>query len=99
MIPEWARRARGGWKYTGEARPPFAQKPRPGQESVWDYPRPPRIDPVMKEVIVRVGPTIVGRSTGCLRVLETASPPTVYMPPNDIAQGLLEPAGDQHQQL
>ena len=38
-------RARAGWKHRGEGRPSWAVAPGPGQESVWDYPRPPRIDP------------------------------------------------------
>ena len=31
------------WQHTGRQRPAFAIEPAPGQESVWDYPRPPRI--------------------------------------------------------
>ena len=42
--PEWARRARSMWQYRGQVRPPFAVVPALGQESVWDYPRPPRIE-------------------------------------------------------
>ena len=42
-IPDWVKRARSGWPYDGRVRPPFAVEPGPGQESVWDYPRPPRL--------------------------------------------------------
>ena len=92
MIPDWARRGRGGWQYDGRARPPFAVEPAAGQESVWDYPRPPRLEPEPRLVVIRVGDVIVGRSNACLRVLETASPPTIYMPPADLVPACLEGA-------
>src|SRR6478735_8665533 len=92
MIPDWARRGRGGWQYDGRTRPPFAIAPGPGEESVWDYPRPPRLEPEPRTVVVRVGDVLVGRSRACVRVLETASPPTIYMPPGDLVPGGLEAA-------
>ena len=68
------------WQYTGEKRPPFAEAPGPSQESVWDYPRPPVLDRCDKEVIVGEGSQVIGRTLSALRVLETASPPTYYLP-------------------
>ena len=62
------------------------------QESVWDYPRPPRIEADHREFIVRVGNVEVARTRRALRVLETASPPTVYIPPSDVATEYLQPA-------
>jgi uncharacterized protein (DUF427 family) len=91
-IPDWARRARAHWRYRGQERPPFALEPGPGQESVWDYPRPPRIDRVSGEVLVRHGGVVLARSARALRVLETASPPTVYLPPDDVTPHVLVPA-------
>ena len=82
----------GGWRYHGRVRPPFAVEPTPGQESVWDYPRPPCIDAEPREVIVRVGDAEVARTRSALRVLETASPPTVYIPRSDVATEYLQPA-------
>jgi len=82
----------GGWRYYGRVRPPFAAAPAPGQESVWDYPRPPRIEAEPREVIVRVGDVEVARTRRALRVLETASPPTVYIPRADVAMEYLQPA-------
>ena len=79
-------------RYDGRVRPPFAVEPGTGQESVWDYPRPPRLAAEPREVIVRVGTVIVGRSVNCLRVLETASPPTIYLPPGDVDRAHLEPS-------
>jgi uncharacterized protein (DUF427 family) len=95
MIPEWARRARGAWTHTGRSRPPFAIPPGPGQESVWDYPRPPAIDPIASEVVVRAGTVVIARSTACVRVLETASPPTIYIPPADVVMADLVPASGE----
>ena len=40
------------WTHTGKARPAFADEPEPGQESVWDYPRPPALKPDARRVIV-----------------------------------------------
>jgi uncharacterized protein (DUF427 family) len=82
----------GGWRYYGRVRPEFAVEPGPDQESVWDYPRPPRIEADHREVIVRVGNVEVARTRRALRVLETASPPTVYIPPSDVATEYLQPA-------
>ena len=80
------------WHNTGKARPAFAQTPGPGQESVWDYPRPPVV--VADGRLVRV--TFDGReiavTSRALRILETASPPTFYLPGDDIDMSLLAPA-------
>ena len=84
--------APGGWRYHGQQRPPFAIAPGPGEESVWDYPRPPRIEPVLREVVVRAGEVEIARTRGALRVLETASPPTVYIPRADVVTAYLHPA-------
>jgi uncharacterized protein (DUF427 family) len=73
----------------GTERPPFAREPGPGQESVWDYPRPPRIEASPREVVVRAGGVEIARTRRALRVLETASPPTYYLPPDDLLAGAL----------
>lgn len=77
------------WRYTGQDRPVFAEAPGPGQESVWDYPRPPRLVPYAREVVVRVGDLEIARTRRALRMLETASPPTIYLPFADARQDLL----------
>lgn len=77
------------WTFKGQQRPAFADEPGPGQESVWDYPRPPALVPSGRLVEVRDGPVMLARSQRCVRVLETASPPTWYLPPEDIETGLL----------
>jgi uncharacterized protein (DUF427 family) len=82
--PEWAKRARLTWHYRGQQRPPFAVVPGPGQESVWDYPRPPRLEPDNREVIVCAGVHEIARTRRAMRLLETASPPGFYLPPDDV---------------
>ncbi len=72
------------WKHRGQHRPEFAEEPGPGQESVWDYPRPPVLDRTDALVEVFAGDTLIARSDSALRVLETASPPTVYLPPDAV---------------
>jgi uncharacterized protein (DUF427 family) len=81
-----------GWMHAGRARPSFATVPGPGQESVWDYPRPPRLHDDQREVIVRADDVLVARTMRAIRVLETASPPTFYVPFADIEPGVLVPA-------
>ena len=64
--------------------------PGPGQESVWDYPRPPRIEPTDRRVRVELGGVSIGDTTRALRVLETSQPPAFYLPPEDVAREHLE---------
>lgn len=84
--PAWLSRARSGWKYRGASRPSFAVEPKEGQESCWDYPRPPGIVPSDRAVVVRTldGATELARTRVALRVCETASPPTWYIPAADV---------------
>jgi uncharacterized protein (DUF427 family) len=89
-IPPAIRRARAQWQFTGKARPGFAVEPRQGQESVWDYPRPPRVERDQRRVQVIVDSVTVADSRRAQRVLETASPPTFYIPPDDVHFELLE---------
>jgi len=89
-IPDWASQARAKWKNTGQRRPPFALEPGPGQESVWDYPRPPRLDSDDREVTVHFGTDLIARTRAAYRLLETAGPPTFYLPPADVDMNFLE---------
>jgi uncharacterized protein (DUF427 family) len=59
------------------------------QESVWDYPRPPRVEPASKHIKVVVGGHTIAETTGALRVLETSHPPVYYIPPEDVQTELL----------
>jgi uncharacterized protein (DUF427 family) len=60
-------------------------------ESVWDYPRPPAVVSCERRVRVQVGGETVADSTRALRVLETASPPTIYVPRTDVGDEFLLP--------
>jgi uncharacterized protein (DUF427 family) len=71
---------------------PVRIEPGPGQESVWDYPRPPRVERSAKRVVVVLGGVEVCRTTSALRVLETSHPPNWYLPVRDWVAGSLEPA-------
>ncbi|WP_375456833.1 DUF427 domain-containing protein [uncultured Methylobacterium sp.] len=64
---------------------------RPGQESVWDYPRPPRLEPVAARLTVVLGGRTIAETVAGFRVLETSHPPTYYFPPGDVAEGVLGP--------
>ncbi len=66
--------------------------PGPGQESVWDYPRPPRLERTARRLrVVFAGRTIVDTTAGW-RVLETSHPPVYYVPPADTDSSVLVPA-------
>ncbi|WP_119169319.1 DUF427 domain-containing protein [Algihabitans albus] len=67
-------------------------EPGPGQESVWDYPRPPRLEPVAERLQVLFNGVLVADTTQGFRVLETSHPPTYYIPPADVQTKLLKPA-------
>jgi len=59
---------------------------------VWDYPRPPALAPDSREVVVRWGHLEVARTTRAIRVLETAHPPSFYLPWQDVARDLFRQA-------
>lgn len=63
----------------------------PGQESVWDYPRPPRVEPVGSRVVIRLGGRVIVDTRDVVRVLETSHPPVYYVRVRDFADGALVP--------
>ncbi len=70
---------------------PRPHPPGPGQESVWEYPRPPRMERVSKRIEVVFAGEVIARTRTPFRVLETSHPPTYYIPPEDVRMDLLEP--------
>lgn len=68
-------------------------KPGPDQESVWDYPRPPLVQPTPKHIEVVFGGDVIAETTHALRVLETSHPPVYYIPLEDVTVGSLVPSG------
>ncbi|MBQ3357299.1 MAG: DUF427 domain-containing protein [Microbacterium sp.] len=73
-------------------RRPLPVTPAPGQESVWDYPRPPRVEPVTERVTIRLGGELIADTHRAMRVLETSHPPVYYVPIADFAPGALTDA-------
>ncbi|MBS44471.1 MAG: hypothetical protein CMH83_15170 [Nocardioides sp.] len=79
------------------ARRPAPVPPGPGQESVWDYPRPPALEPSSETVEVVLGGVVVASTNRSFRVLETSHPPTYYLPAEAFLDGALRPtAGASH---
>ncbi len=85
----WLQKARESWKNRGNKRPPFAIEPKEGQRSVWDFPRPPGIEKISKHIVVNYQGKAIADSRDTLAVLETASPPTYYIPRGDINMSAL----------
>ncbi len=67
----------------------IAQK-LPGQESVWDYPRPPRVEATNKHIQVIFNGEIIADTRIAWRVLETSHPPVYYISPEDISMHYLQ---------
>ncbi|MCR9144620.1 MAG: DUF427 domain-containing protein [bacterium] len=66
--------------------------PGPGQESVWDYPRPPRLEATPKRLQVFFADDLIADTARGYRVLETSHPPTYYIPRADVKMERLRPA-------
>lgn len=92
LTASWLDAARAHWNWRGQTRPPFAIVPGPGQVSVWDFPRPPRLVHDSREVVIRWGDVPVARTSRAVLVLETAHPPSFYIPWADVACDLLHPS-------
>lgn len=71
---------------------PIPIKPRAGQESVWDYPRPPRLEAVEKRIEIDFAGLRIVDAPRCFRVLETSHPPVYYVAPGAVLPGVLQPA-------
>jgi uncharacterized protein (DUF427 family) len=64
----------------------------PGQESVWDYPRPPSAEVSGRRVVVELGGRVIATTDRAVRVCETSHPPVYYVPREDVADGVLQRA-------
>ncbi|MDZ4828076.1 MAG: DUF427 domain-containing protein [Actinomycetota bacterium] len=63
------------------------------QESVWDYPRPPRLERTDAHLVVVLGGVTIADTRAAYRVLETSHPPNYYFPPGDLLDGAVEASG------
>jgi len=70
---------------------PVPDVPGPGQESVWDYPRPPRVEEVAVPITIELGGQVIASTARAWRVLETSHPPTYYLPREAFGEGVLVP--------
>ncbi len=77
--------------FFGSFQRPQPIKPTASEESVWDYPRPPAVDPRSERVIVRLGGQVIADTTDAVRVLETSHPPVYYLPMDSFTDGVLVP--------
>lgn len=68
-------------------------RPGPGQESVWDYPRPPIIELTARRIQVLLAGEMIADTTRALRALETSHPPVYYIPLEDITSATLTSNG------
>ena len=59
-------------------------EPGPGQESVWDYPRPPRLEESNKHIKIIFNGVVIAETKRAKRILETSHPPVYYIPPEDM---------------
>lgn len=65
--------------------------PKPGQRSVWDFPRPPAVERTQRQVEITLSGGLICRTTDVVLVLETSHPPTWYLPTRSFAPGVLRP--------
>ena len=65
-------------------------EPGPGQESVWDYPRPPKLEQTSKHIRVVFNGETIADSNRPIRVLETSHPPVYYIPHQDVKMHYLK---------
>ncbi len=61
-------------------------------EDVWQYPRPPAIDPSEEHVVIELGGRVLADTRSAVRVLETSHPPTYYLPMDDVDTTMLREA-------
>lgn len=90
-LPPWAVTSRASWTNRGAERPSFAEAPTEGQESVWDYPRPPALIADARRVRVIFEGRVVAETRSALRLLETSHAPTFYLPRGDVDMSCFKP--------
>ena len=64
-------------------------------ESVWDYPRPPRLEPTSRLLRIVHGGVVIAETCRALRILETSHPPVYYLPQADIRMDRLQPSAQR----
>ncbi len=59
--------------------------PNAGQESVWEYPLSPRLEPTTKHIQITLNEVVIADTRRAVRYLEQGHPPSYYVPPEDVA--------------
>lgn len=83
---------RGSNSGSARAHGPVRVEPGPEQESVWDYPRPPRVEESSRHLKVVFNGVVIAETERAKRVLETSHPPVYYFPPEDVQMACLKEA-------
>ena len=65
----------------------------PGQESVWDYPRPAIAEATGRHIRIEHRGVVIAETHAAVRTLETSHPPSYYLPPADIRMSTLRRSG------
>ena len=73
---------RAAWRSAPRPKP---EPKGPGEESVWDFPRPPAVEDVGSRITVSFAGEVVADTLRAIRVVETAGAPVYYLPPQDVA--------------
>ncbi|MEM6538636.1 MAG: DUF427 domain-containing protein [Pseudomonadota bacterium] len=71
---------RDGWSVSQK---PVPEETGSGEESVWDFPRPPAVQDVSKRIIIELAGHVVADTCNAIRIIETAGAPVYYLPPAD----------------
>ena len=85
------------FRTTIRRRPPdsLIEPAGPGEESVWDFPRPPAVQPVSARLSVVFADQVIAETAAGLRVIETAGAPVYFFPPGDVRMDLLRAVPDR----
>ncbi len=65
-------------------------KSKEGEESVWDYPRPPKMEKATKHLKIFHGKHTIADTIRPFRILETSHPPVYYFPPENVSMQFLK---------
>lgn len=68
---------------------PTPDRPLDGQESVWAFPRPARLQPTTRHLRVEFGGKVLAEARSGFRTIETSPPPSYYFPPADVDMSML----------
>jgi len=79
--------------FARQNRKPYSNSVMRKRESVWDYPRPPRIEASDEHIRVLFGGLVIAETRASIRILETSHPPVYYVPPTDIRMEFLKKSG------